>query len=211
MKKKENKRKNSSGEGKRQKKKKGVIRVAVQQFVHFSFIFFFFFHSRPNRFRPPPFLAAPHAPLNDSRRTRHIKPRTSRIKARASQIQMRRRLYRRRAICRRCRRRRIMVWRVRRCGSSLGLSSSMQWGRGRRGARGRTGGQAVRFSFRLRIVHLVRICIQVVRLSINVHLRATHMPDFYMRASTREEWCRGRRWRWGGCEEDVGALAHTYA
>ena len=193
------------------KKKKGVIRVAVQQFVRFSFIFFFF-HSRPNRFRPPPFLAAPHAPLNDARRTRHIKPRTTRIKARASQIQMRRRLYRRRAICRRCRRRRrIMVWRVRRCGSSLGLSSSMQWGRGRCGTRGRTGCQAVRFSFRLCVVHLVRICIQVVRLGINVHLRATYMPDFYMRASTREKRCRGRRWGWCGCEEDVGALAYAYA
>ena len=191
MKKKENKRKNSSGEGKRQKKKKGSSELRSNS----SFVFrsSFFFHSRPNRFRPPPFLAAPHAPLNDARRTRHIKPRTTRIKARASQIQMRRRLYRRRAICRcrRRRRRRIMVWRVRRCGSSLGLSSSMQWGRGRCGARGRTGCQAVRFSFRLRIVHLVRICIYVVRLSINVHLRATHMPDFYMRTSTREERCRG--------------------
>ena len=140
--------------------------------------------SRPNRLGPPPLLAAPHAPLDDPRRARDIKPRTTRIKARPRQIKMRRRLYR--ALYRR--RRRIMVvssiWRRR---APPGLPSVR---RERRGcARRCAGSKAVRLCLCLCVIHLIRV--YVVGVGVNVHLRAGTRGDLYMGAPAGEQRRRG--------------------
>ena len=84
------------------KMERGVGKKSSVSIVHFRVILFL---SRPNCLGPPPLLAAPHAPLDDPRRTRDIQPRTTRIEARPRQIEMRRRLYCQRtaigALCRR--------------------------------------------------------------------------------------------------------------
>src|SRR6266446_3546189 len=48
------------------------------------------FLSCPHSLGPPPLLATTHPPLDDTRRTSNVQPRTARIKARPSQVEMRR-------------------------------------------------------------------------------------------------------------------------